>query len=88
MDLEWDEAKRRLNLTNHGLDFGSVPRFDFENATYIPDDRKDYGEVRIVATGHLDDRLCVLCFTMRREALRIISLRKANDREKKRYQQS
>ncbi len=88
MDLEWDEKKRRLNLANHGLDFSVADKFDFDNATYIPDERKDYGEARIIATSYLGDRICVLCFTMRNGTLRIISFRKANDREKRTYQRS
>lgn len=88
MEFEWDGTKRQLNLANHGLDFLSADRLDFDNATYIPDERKDYGELRIVATSYLDDRICVLCFTMRNGAVRIISLRKANDREKRTYQRS
>jgi len=45
------------------------------------DARRDYGEVRRVALGYLDNRLHVLCFTDTAEGIRVISLRRANARE-------
>jgi uncharacterized DUF497 family protein len=47
--------------------------------------RRDYGETRYVAIGWLSERLHVLCFTTTDDGIRVISLRKANDREVKRY---
>ena len=44
-----------------------------------------YGEVRYVALGRLRGRLHVLCFTETADGIRIISFRKANDREVKRH---
>jgi uncharacterized DUF497 family protein len=51
----------------------------------IPDLRRDYGERRINSVGHLDGRMVIVCWTQRSEARHIISMRKANDREKARY---
>jgi len=86
MDLDYDPAKRESNLAKHGVDFERVRDFDFETASYLPDDRFDYGEVRYVAVGYLDDRLHVLCFTETDTGIRAISFRKANKREVKRYE--
>ena len=47
--------------------------------------RKSYGESRLCATGLVGTRLFVLMFTLRESAVRIISLRKANQREVRRY---
>ena len=85
MDLEWDETKRQQALDERGLDFADVVRFDFETANTSHDDRSDYGEIRFVSVGLLDGRLSVLCWTVRAEVLRVISLRKANEREQKAY---
>ncbi len=52
----------------------------------IEDDRKDYGERRYQTMGMLNDRLVMLVWTHRGRARHIISMRKANDREKKRYE--
>jgi uncharacterized DUF497 family protein len=85
VDLEWDESKRQWTLANRDLDFADVGDFDFSTASTVADNRLDYGEVRLVSTGFLHDRLCVLCWTRRGDRLRVISLRKANDREKQSY---
>lgn len=60
---------------------------DFLRAQIIPDDRRDYGEARLWAVAPIGGRLHVLTFTMRGEAMRAISLRKANARERRRYEQ-
>lgn len=85
MELEWDEKKRLDTLQERGLDFADVVDFDFAGASTIEDNRLDYDEVRRVSTGYLHGRLCVLCWTERSGRLRVISLRKANDREKQKY---
>jgi uncharacterized DUF497 family protein len=83
--MEWDEAKRQSNIDRHHLDFVDVIYFDMATATHRLDRRREYGEERLVSTGFLHGRLCVLCWTLRDGQLRIISLRKANDREQKAY---
>ena len=58
----------------------------FAGATLtIADDRKDYGEPRFITIGRLDGRMVVAVWTPRGAARRIISLRKANDREQTLY---
>ena len=49
------------------------------------DKRRDYGEERIITIGFLDERMVVLVWTPRKGAHRIISMRKANEREKTLY---
>jgi uncharacterized DUF497 family protein len=58
----------------------------FAGATLtIPDDRRDYGEPRFITIGRLDGRMGAIIWTPRGAARRIISLRKANDREQSIY---
>jgi uncharacterized DUF497 family protein len=83
--MEWDEAKRTWTLKHRRLDFADVGEFEFQTSETRLDSRRDYGETRYISTGYLHARLCVLCWTVRDGQLRIISLRKANDREKKAY---
>ena len=86
MDLDWDEVKRQWTFETRGLDFADVQFFEFDTADTVADNREDYGEVRQVSTGYLHGRLCVLCWTERDpNIVRVISLRKANDREQKKY---
>ncbi len=58
--------------------------FDHTTLT-IKDDRKDYGELRFITIGWLAGRMVVLVWTPRGARRRIISLRKANDREQALY---
>jgi uncharacterized DUF497 family protein len=83
--FEWDESKRQDTLAKRRLDFADVRDFEMSTAEHHRDLRHDYGEIRYVSTGFLHGRLCVLCWTLRNRRLRVISLRKANDREKKAY---
>ena len=86
MDIEWDEEKRQRNLHERGLDFAAVIRFEFGSAITIPDLRQDYGESRFNTTGYLDGALCVVCWTPRHGNFRVISLRKANARERRKFE--
>jgi uncharacterized DUF497 family protein len=81
----WDERKRASNLRKHGVDFAIVERFEFDAAAIVADDRKDFGEPRYRAFGAIEGRLHVLIFTARGAQTRVISLRRANDRERKNY---
>lgn len=82
---DWDEAKRQANLTKHGLDFAEVDDFDWSTAQVKPDLRRDYGEDRWKALGKIGDTIHHLAFTRRNGRVRIISLRKANQREKRKW---
>ena len=58
----------------------------FEGATLtVEDDRRDYGENRFITIGFLDGTMVVMVWTPRRPARRIISMRKANERERRIY---
>jgi uncharacterized DUF497 family protein len=87
MELEWDEEKRQRNLRERGLDFADVARFDPESVRSRLDKRRNYGEPRINSIGYLDGRLCTFCWTPRSGRVRVISLRKANARERKEYEE-
>ncbi len=85
IDFEWDEAKRLVNLELHKLDFVNIGEFDWESAWVMTDIRREYGEDRYIAFGKFKERLTVLVFTIRMTNIRIVSWRKANDREQKMY---
>ncbi len=85
MKIEFDLGKDVINREKHGLFLADAERMDFGTALYAQDNRYDYGEVRTQALGLIDGRLHMLVFTVRRDALRAVSLRKANPKEVKRY---
>ena len=83
---DWDEPKRQATLLLRGVDFAMVTDFDLGAAVIDPDERRDYGEARFKATGMIGGRLFIVIFTPRGERFRLISLRKANTREKRAWE--
>ena len=85
MRITWDPAKRAKTLAERGLDFADAA-IVFDGVTVeVEDTRKDYEEHRYQALGMIDERLHMLVFTPRDDAMHVISLRRANRRERKRY---
>lgn len=87
MEITFDPAKNAANLALRGLSFEQVADFDFQTAIIWIDARKTYQEVRISALGLLASRVHALVFTETTNGIRVISFRKANKREVKRYEQ-
>ena len=84
--FEWDEARRRSNLTRHGLDFVAARRI-FEGPLLLRQDgRRSYGKDRFQAIGAVEGRIVLVVFTRRGAACRIISARIANREERTGYQ--
>ena len=85
MPIEFDSAKRTATLSARGLDMARAGEV-FAGATLtVEDDRRDYGEDRYITIGFLDGAMVILVWTPRDDAHRIISLRKANERERAVY---
>ena len=85
MVVEFDAARRDATLEVRGLDMARAGEV-FAGATLtVEDDRRDYGEDRFITIGFLDDRMVILVRTPRIGARRIISMRKANEREQALY---
>lgn len=85
MQIEFDPDKRNKTLRERGLDLAHASQV-FASANVTAEDaRFDYGEPRFTTAGVLDGRMVVLVWTPRGEVRRIISMRKANDREKAFY---
>ena len=85
MDYEFDSVKDESNMDKHGLSLAAAGGFEWENAVVHEDARKQYAEPRFTATGYIGDRLHVMVFCLRVEAVRVISLRRANPREVRSY---
>ncbi len=87
MTVEWDPKKRESNLKKHGIDFvGAVRIFDGP-VHQRRDARKDYGEIRIITTGQVEDLVLTVVVTPREAALRVISARRANRDEAREYRE-
>jgi uncharacterized protein len=90
MKLSFNPQKNATNITERGLPFTMVEQFDWSRALIVEDSRIDYGEKRYQALGYIETHLYMLVFTPREQdglaTLHVISLRKANQRERKRYE--
>jgi hypothetical protein len=89
MNFEWDESKSEDCFRQRGFDFAYAARAFFDsNRIVYADTRRSYGEERYQLMGMIEQRLFVVVYSPRHEALRIISARKANQREVKHYEDS
>ena len=89
MNVTFDPAKDAANLAKHGFSLLDAVGFEWDTAVMWPDKRREYDEARMVALGYIGLRIMAVVFVDRPleqpTERRIISLRKANPREVKRY---
>jgi uncharacterized protein len=81
----FDPKKNLRNIADRGLPFDLVDSFEWDTALIAQDTRKDYGEHRYIAIGLIDEVLYVTVFTPRNDRPHVISLRRANLRERRKY---
>lgn len=86
MTLDKDQVKEARNLKERGIPFDEAEQLDWSTAILWQDMRRNYGESRYCALGLIEGRLYNVVFTPRYGKPRIISLRKANTREVRRYE--
>ena len=85
MEFEWSDAKRQIVVASRGLDFVDAEAFfDGRPLLTAPSPRGE--EDRWVSVGELNGVLIAVVWTRRGQAIRIITMRRARDGEKKRYQ--
>lgn len=85
MRIEFDPEKRNKTLQERDLDFARAAEVFAGHHFTAADERQDYSERRYITVGLLDQRMVVMVWTPRGDARRIISMRKANEREQNRY---
>lgn len=85
MRITFDPVKREMTLVRRGLDFARAGEVFAGVTVTMRDARFDYGEAREMTVGYLDGDVIVLVWTQRGSARRIISMRRANEREIKKY---
>ena len=86
--FEWDIAKDAANVDKHGLNFDYAIRIFAEPVLERIDQRRDYGEVRIIPLGVVDDLELTIVFTERGGRRRIISARRAHNHERRAYREA
>ena len=89
MRFEWDPEKNEANRRKHGFDFDDASGLFSAPVLVDLDDREDYGEDRWVGIGLVRNVVVVVAFTIRAEnTIRIISMRKARNHERAKYEQA
>lgn len=84
--IVFDAAKDATNLDKHGLSRADAATFDLRGAVVVVDDRFDYGEQRYRAFGRIDGLAYCLVFVLHDPEIRVISFRRAHDKEMRRYE--
>ncbi len=84
----FDPSKLASNVRKHLVWFEEARHFDWDLAWVAVDHRHTYPETRFRATSYIGNRIYVMVFCFRETSVRLISLRKANLREVKRYAQA
>jgi uncharacterized protein len=89
MEFEWDNNKNLANALKHGICFEHVQgAFDDPDQLLIEDKKHStYEEKRFWLIGHVADQLILAVFTYRRQHIRLISTRPANQKERNWYEQ-
>ena len=85
MEITFDPAKDLLNQAKHGVSLAMAEAIDWSEVWFEVDDRMDYRELREIGYSVINGRLYCVVYTQRGNTMHIISLRKANRREVKRY---
>ncbi|MCP3371167.1 BrnT family toxin [Bradyrhizobium cajani] len=81
--FEWDETKRASNLEKHGIDFEDATEIFYGDILVSRSNRKN--EERWIALGEIQGRIIAVAYTWRKNALRIISARRARKNEEREY---
>lgn len=85
MAISFDDQKRATTLAERGIDFCDAAEI-FKGPTFeFFDERRDYGEPRIITVGLLDGRMMIVGWTPRGDDRHVFTMRKANEREQKKY---
>jgi uncharacterized DUF497 family protein len=82
VQFEWDPAKSGATYRARGFDFAYASRIFTAAWTATEDRRAEYGEIRMKAIGQVGPDIFVVIYTRRGDAIRIISARRANRKER------
>jgi hypothetical protein len=89
MRFEWDERKAAQNAAKHGVPFEYATRVFLDPRRLDSEDtRRDYDEERWLALGKIEGRLFAVAYTPRGTVIRLISARKTNEREQRKYDET
>ena len=80
MKFEWDEQKNETNKSKHGIDFKTATAL-WGDANRIEIQSSFSDEERNILIGKIGEKLWIAVFTLRKDAYRIICVRRARKME-------
>ena len=82
LEFEWDNKKNKANIEKHKVPF-EFAKYVFESDTFerYIDNKNDYNETRYIGFGELENILFCVSYTIRKSKIRIISFRRARQKE-------
>ena len=83
--LAFDPEKDARNLREREISLARFADMEPDSMLTVPDVRRDYGEPRLRVFGRIHGRLHLAVITRRADVTRVISLRRANEREQRTY---
>jgi uncharacterized DUF497 family protein len=87
MKFDFDPTKEKLNIEKHKISllFGAEAFYDKDRLDF-EDDRNDYGEERRICVAKCEVGCISVCYCIRKDAIRLISVRPASRKERKKYE--
>ena len=85
--ITFDPAKREWTLQSRGLDFAEADQVFAGVNAVIEDNRRDYGELRLITAGFLRGRMVVIVWTPRGSDQHIISMRYCHEKEEREWRE-
>lgn len=82
--IAFDPEKDARNIARHGLSLADFSEFDAAPAVRV-EDRRDYGERRFIAISRIGGVPHAVVFTWRGDTMRLISFRRAHEKELRRH---
>jgi len=83
--FEWNENKNQINIEKHNTSFNDAKDIFQNERLTSTDKRRDYSETIKISIGKIGNHVCIVVYTERKNMVRIISARKANQRERRKY---
>jgi len=83
--FEWNENKNQINIEKHSISFNDAKDIFQNERLTITDKRRDYSETIKISIGKIGNHVCIAVYTERKNMVRIISAKKANQRERRKY---
>jgi uncharacterized DUF497 family protein len=87
MEITCDPNKRNQTIDDRGLDFMDATYIFMGRHFTIEDNRKDYGEIRQITVGFLQERMMIVGWVQRGDSRHVFTMRKANEREINKYRE-